>query len=57
MSRPRQSSLFWQGMVVLGAVIALVSLVDLKFILLGIAALWIGTAAFSLHRIRRNQEL
>lgn len=57
MSRPRQSSLFWQSMVVVGAVIALVSLVDLKFILLAIAALWIGAAAFSLHRIRRNQEL
>jgi cobalamin synthase len=49
-----QTHWFWQIMLVLGVVVAIASLVDLKFILIGMAAVWIAACGFSLHRIRRS---
>ena len=55
MSEPKPKHWFWQFMVVLGVVIAVMALVDLKYLLVALALVWIGAAAFSLHRVRRNQ--
>jgi hypothetical protein len=54
-SEPKPKHWFWQFMVVLGVVIAVMALVDLKYLLVALALVWIGAAAFSLHRVRRNQ--